>query len=91
MTTEKRYELQRMGALLVQALKEVGMSQAELGRQVGMSHAQINNFCRGRRKVGVETAVQLERALKGHLTAESILISQVHDELYDARHGEVAQ
>lgn len=84
--TEYRYELLRTANLLSQAIQDAGISQTEVGRRIGLSQAMMNNFCRGRRKIGVETALLLEMALEGHITAESLLISQVHDELYDARH-----
>jgi addiction module HigA family antidote len=51
------------GEILVEALEERGMSQADLGRRMARPTNAISEIAAGTAAITPETAIQLERAL----------------------------
>ena len=51
------------GLVLQDELDEIGLSQAELARHIGVLPKTVNEICRGKRGISVEMAWKLSRAL----------------------------
>ena len=53
------------GETLRETLESLGMSQAELAQRTGRPKKTINEIIKGRAAITPDTAIQLERALRG--------------------------
>lgn len=51
------------GEVLVETLRERGMSQSEFARRLGVSTKHVNEICKGRSTYSPELAVKMERVL----------------------------
>lgn len=71
------------GETLAELLEETGWSQAELARQSGLSTKHINLIVRGKASIGVQAALQLERAT--HVRAELWVTMQARYDVKRAR------
>jgi len=71
------------GDMLARAVKNSGMSQAAVARTAGVDSSNITKMCRGQQNIPVIVAVKLEKALD--LTAESLLVTQLYDQIRDYR------
>lgn len=47
------------GDILAEILEQNGLTQSQLARHLGMSHAKINEICRGKRGVSSDMAMRL--------------------------------
>lgn len=53
------------GAVLLDELEEVGLTQSALAKHIGVLPKTINEICRGKRGISAEMAMKLSRALGG--------------------------
>ena len=52
------------GETLAETLEALGMSQAELGRRIGLAAATVNRIVQGREPISRETALKLEKVFR---------------------------
>src|SRR4029453_6006828 len=79
-----RHWLQGEAARMVKAaIKESGMTQNSFCMLTGIKPSSLNSVMGGRNKISPEMAVRIEEALD--LTAEGILVTQMNEQLRDAR------
>jgi addiction module HigA family antidote len=63
MAIEKNFHIDvHPGEVLQDILVEMGISQAQLARHLGMAQSKINEICRGKRGISAEMALKLSRA-----------------------------
>jgi len=53
------------GDVLQDELEEIGITQSDLARHIGIMPKTINEICRGKRGISAEMAMKLSKALGG--------------------------
>lgn len=71
------------GDMLVAAMKRNGYSQGRLAREIGIDSSNIHKFCAGHSAIPIRAALLMEKILD--FTAESLLVTQLYDQIRDAR------
>lgn len=64
-------------------MKEMNLNQSELARQIGCTHAKVNEIVNGKRGISPEFAISLEKILG--TTAEMWVRMQAEYDLWVAR------
>jgi addiction module HigA family antidote len=77
------------GKLLERALQEIGMTQAKLAKELGVSLQTVNTLINGRRGMTAALAVQLGRLFK--TTPQMWMNLQTNRDLWFAMHERRAQ
>ena len=75
--------------LLEEFLKPLGMTQAELAKEIGVSYPRVNELVHGKRGITPDTALRLERLLG--MEAQFWLNLQMAWDLYHAIHSPAAK
>lgn len=68
------------------AIKRSGLSQNGVSRAIGVDSSNINKMCAGTQTIPIYVAVRLEAVLD--MTAESLLVTQLYDQIRDTRDNE---
>ena len=71
------------GDMLQASMKRMGYSQGRLAREIGIDSSNINKYVVGHAPVPLRVAMLMEKVLD--FTAESLLVTQVYDQIRDAR------
>lgn len=74
------------GEILKDELAARGMSQKELAEKTGRPPQTISLIINGRKGISEETAVDLEEAFDGEISAEFWMNLETHYRLYKERH-----
>lgn len=69
--------------MLANAIRASGHSQHSIARATGIDGSNINKMISGRQNIPLYVAIRLERVLG--ITAESLLVTQLYDQIRDAR------
>jgi DNA-binding transcriptional regulator YdaS (Cro superfamily) len=59
--------------IIMAYMKRHRLSQKEFGKRVGTSQSMVSQWLTGRRPIGAERAVAIERRTKGEISCEDLL------------------